>query len=120
MAARSLYARTHPEVPHESLVVYTTTQTHSLGLKAGKILGLNVRAIEVETADGYALRGATLRAALEHDLKKGKHPFILSKSYISKAFPLVLKLASVVATIGSTSSGAVDNMQEIKEVGKSM
>ncbi|KXN87356.1 Aromatic-L-amino-acid decarboxylase, partial [Leucoagaricus sp. SymC.cos] len=100
VAARSLYSRAHPDVPHESLVVYTTTQTHSLGLKAGKILGLNVRALEVEAADGYALRGSVLKAALGDDLKNGKHPFIL------------------IATIGTTSSGTYDNLQEIKEVAK--
>lgn len=100
VAARSLYARTHPEVPHESLVIYATTQTHSLGLKAGKILGLSVRSIEVDANDGYALRGKALRAALDEDLKNGLHPFIL------------------IATVGTTSSGAVDNLPEIKEVAK--
>jgi len=78
VAARALYTRTRPEVSLESLIVYTTTQTHSLGLKAGKILGLNVRAIAVEAADGYALRGSALKAALAEDLKNGNHPFILS------------------------------------------
>lgn len=78
MAARTRYTSTHPEVPHESLIVYTTTQTHSLGLKAGKILDLKVRAIEVEAMDGYALRGSALKIALEEDLKNGNHPFILS------------------------------------------
>jgi aromatic-L-amino-acid decarboxylase len=86
VAARSQYSRTHPQVAHESLVVYTTTQTHSLGLKAAKILGLSVRAIEVEPVDGYALRGSALRAALEDDLKAGKHPFILSE--IVFCFPI--------------------------------
>ncbi|KAF9453963.1 hypothetical protein P691DRAFT_526375 [Macrolepiota fuliginosa MF-IS2] len=100
VAARSQYQRTHPEVPHEKLVVYTTTQTHSLGLKAGKVLGINVRAIEVEAADQYALRGHALRRALEEDTAKGKHPFIL------------------IATLGTTSSGALDNMVEIKDVAK--
>jgi len=78
VAARARYTRTHTEVPHESLIVYTTTQTHSLGLKAGKILNLKVRAIEVEAVDGYALRGSALKTALEEDLKNGNHPFILS------------------------------------------
>ncbi|KAJ3569602.1 hypothetical protein NP233_g4950 [Leucocoprinus birnbaumii] len=100
VAARSLYARTHPTVPHESLVLYTTTQTHSLGLKAAKILGLNVRAIEVKAEDGYSLRGEALRAALDEDLKNGKHPFML------------------IATVGTTSSGAIDNLPEIKQVAK--
>ncbi|TFK74562.1 hypothetical protein BDN72DRAFT_664561 [Pluteus cervinus] len=98
VAARSLYQRTHPDVELDKLVIYTTTQTHSLGLKAGLILGLQVRALEVTSGDKFGLRGETLRKALEADTKAGKHPFIL------------------VATVGTTSSGAVDNLAEIKTV----
>ena len=58
--------------------IYTSTQTHSLGLKAGVILGLTVRALEVTKEDNFSLRGHTLRSALEEDKKKGLHPFILS------------------------------------------
>lgn len=65
----------------EDLVIYTTTQTHSLGLKAGLVLGLSVRPLEVKSADKFALRGSTLQAALVEDEKQGKKPFILSKSY---------------------------------------
>jgi len=70
--------RQHPDVPAEKLVLYTTAQTHSLGKKAGLILGLNVRALEVAVEDNYALRGATLKRALEEDAKAGVYPFILS------------------------------------------
>jgi aromatic-L-amino-acid decarboxylase len=70
--------RQHPDVPAEKLVLYTTTQTHSLGKKAGLILGLNVRALEVTAEDNYALRGATLKRALEEDAIAGMYPFILS------------------------------------------
>lgn len=77
VAARSLYQRDHPDVKMEDLVIYTTTQTHSLGLKAGLVLGLNVRALEVRAEDQFALRGETLRQALEEDKKLGKRPFIL-------------------------------------------
>jgi len=62
--------------------------------------GVNVRAIEVEAENKYALRGSALKNALEEDIKRGKHPFIL------------------IATLGTTSSGALDNMQEIREVAK--
>jgi aromatic-L-amino-acid decarboxylase len=65
----------------EDLVIYTTTQTHSLGLKAGLVLGLSVRALEVKSEDNFALRGMTLQAALEEDRLQGKKPFILSKSH---------------------------------------
>ncbi|KAM6502085.1 Pyridoxal phosphate-dependent transferase [Amanita muscaria] len=98
VAARSRYQGLHPEAKMEDLIIYTTTQTHSLGAKAGIVLGLPVRAIEVWPEDKYAVRGATLRAAIEEDAKLGRKPFIL------------------IATVGTTSSGAVDNLPEIAEV----
>ena len=54
----------NPSAKLEDLVIYTTTQTHSLGTKAGLILGLDVRALEVKAEDEYALRGSTLKEAL--------------------------------------------------------
>jgi hypothetical protein len=59
-------------------VLYTTTQTHSLGKKAGLVLGLRVRALQVTAEDDYALRGETLKVALKEDKGAGLHPFILS------------------------------------------
>ncbi|RDB24903.1 Tyrosine decarboxylase 1 [Hypsizygus marmoreus] len=100
VAARSLYQQTHPDAKLEDLVIYTTTQTHSLGLKAGLVLGLSVRALEVKSEDRFSLKGETLRIALEEDEKQGKKPFIL------------------IATVGTTSSGAIDNLPEIKAVVK--
>ncbi len=67
----------YPDVKLEDLVIYTTTQTHSLGTKAGLILGLDVRALEVKAEDEYALRGSTLQEALEADLARGKRPFVV-------------------------------------------
>lgn len=81
VAARSLYQRDHPEVKFENLLIYATTQTHSLGLKAGLVLGIPVRALDVTLEDQFSLRGETLRIALEEDEKNGKKPFILSKSF---------------------------------------
>lgn len=78
VAARSLYIRKHPEVKQEDLLFYTTTQTHSLGVKAGLVLGVQCRALEVEAEDQFALRGSTLKKALEDDKKRGKHSFMLS------------------------------------------
>ncbi|THH26478.1 hypothetical protein EUX98_g7714 [Antrodiella citrinella] len=98
VAARVKYLRDHPDVKQENLVLYTTTQTHSLGLKGGRVLGLTCRALEVRAEDNFALRGFTLRDALQQDHKRGKHPFI------------------IIATIGTTSSGAVDCLDEIGEV----
>ncbi|KAJ6593608.1 pyridoxal phosphate-dependent transferase [Mycena capillaripes] len=90
---------THNAPPSlDDLVLYVTTQTHSLGLKAGRVLGLRVRALEVRAEDKYALRGEVLREALAEDKAACRHPFIL------------------IATVGTTSSGAVDNLPEIQAV----
>jgi aromatic-L-amino-acid/L-tryptophan decarboxylase len=80
VAARSRYTRLHPEVAIEDLLMYVTTQTHSLGTKAALILGLSCRSLEVKPEDEYGLRGDTLRSAILEDKANGKHPFILSKS----------------------------------------
>ena len=77
VAARSLYTSKHPEANLKDLVIYTTTQTHSLGIKAGLVLGLECRALEVTPEDKYALRGETLKKAIEEDEARGKHPFVL-------------------------------------------
>lgn len=82
------------------LVMYGTTQTHSIGAKAAIVLGLNFRAIEVMAKDAYSLRGEQLQAALKEDTEKGLVPFML------------------IATVGSTSSGAIDNLTEIHTVGE--
>ncbi|UZJ52299.1 hypothetical protein CBS101457_001619 [Exobasidium rhododendri] len=82
------------------LVMYGTTQTHSIGAKAAIVLGLSFRAIEVFAKDDYALRGDQLESALNEDIAKGLIPFML------------------IATVGTTSSGAVDNLREIQGVAK--
>lgn len=81
VAARSAYKVNHPETRLEDMVIYTTTQTHSLGVKAAMILGLAIRALDVKAEDNFSLRGETLRAALEDDKEKGRMPFILSQSF---------------------------------------
>ncbi|MFE9207540.1 pyridoxal-dependent decarboxylase [Micromonospora sp. NPDC007230] len=76
---------------------YTSTQGHSSIEKAARIAGLGadgVRAIEVDPAT-QALRPAALRAAIEADLSAGVVPAI------------------VVATVGTTSTTAVDPLPEI-------
>jgi len=79
VAARSSYERDHPYVKAEKLIIYTTTQTHSLGAKAGLVFGLKVREIDVKLEDQLALRGQDLRTALQEDTQNGLHPFILSE-----------------------------------------
>ncbi|KAG8699549.1 hypothetical protein FRC08_005222 [Ceratobasidium sp. 394] len=95
IAARSRYTRLHPNVPLDSLVIYGTSQTHSLGAKAALVLGLQFRAIQVDIKDHFSLRGHTLKSAIDEDLGRGRHPFVL------------------IATVGTTSSGAIDNIPEI-------
>lgn len=78
VAARSRYMRKHPDTDLSRLVIYTTSQTHSLGAKAALVLGLSVRALDVKLEDNLALTGETLRAAYEEDIASERHPFILS------------------------------------------
>ena len=59
-----------------------TTQTHSFGKKAALILGLRVRALDVDVTvvvDNTGLTGEVLRAAVEDDHARGLHPFVLSE-----------------------------------------
>jgi len=64
------------------------------------ILGLKFRELEVKSNDGYALRGETLKKALEEDEKIGNVPFFL------------------IGSLGTTSSGAVDDITEIASIGE--
>jgi len=77
VAARSLYLKRHPNAKLEELVIYTTTETHSIGLKAALVLGLAARSLKVTAEDNFSLRGETLRQALQEDEANGQRPFIL-------------------------------------------
>jgi aromatic-L-amino-acid decarboxylase len=79
-------------------VMYGTTQTHSIGVKAAMILGLAFETIEVHAKDDFAMRGEALRKALRRDKERGLVPFM------------------IIATVGTTSSGAVDDLDEIARV----
>ncbi|TFY80083.1 hypothetical protein EWM64_g3932 [Hericium alpestre] len=97
VAARARYTTANPGVPLESLIIYVTSQTHSFGKKAALILGLRVRAIDVDedVRAGWGLDGAKLRQSVEEDREAGLHPFIL------------------VATVGTTSTGAIDRIADL-------
>jgi aromatic-L-amino-acid/L-tryptophan decarboxylase len=76
--------------------VYTSTQGHSSIEKAARLAGLGDHAVRLITVDGtHAMDPAALRAALESDRAAGLVP------------------ALVVATIGTTSTTAVDPLPEI-------
>ena len=79
VAARERYKRIHPNVPANKLVIYVTTQTHSLGLKCGRVLGLPVHPIPVRAEGNYSLGGQGLREVIGKDRAEGKHPFIISE-----------------------------------------
>jgi aromatic-L-amino-acid decarboxylase len=84
---------------HGRYTAYTSTQGHSSIEKAARLAGLGdegVRLIDVDEA--YAMRPEALRAALAADRAAGAVP------------------ALVVATIGTTSTTAVDPLTEIGEI----
>lgn len=81
------------------LVVYTSTQTHSSIEKAVKIAGLgraNLRLIEVD--NNFALRPDFLARQIEQDRRAGLVPCF------------------VCATVGTTSSNAIDPVPEIARI----
>lgn len=82
------------------LVIYGSTQTHSMGHKTALILGLEWRGIEVSKEDGWGLRGDKLRKAIEFDVENGFIPCML------------------IVTLGTTNVGAMDFLDELVKVAK--
>ena len=83
------------------LVAYTSTQAHSSLEKAAKIAGIgsaNLRAIEVD--ENFAMRPASLAKQIERDRASGKIPFF------------------ICATIGTTSSNAIDPVRQIAHIAR--
>jgi aromatic-L-amino-acid decarboxylase len=81
------------------LIAYASTQTHSSIEKAVKIAGLgrnNLRLIQVD--DRFALRPDDLSAQIQQDRRQGRIPCF------------------VCATIGTTSSNAMDALPEIGRI----
>jgi aromatic-L-amino-acid decarboxylase len=81
------------------LVAYTSSQAHSSIEKAVKIAGLgahNLRLIEVD--ENFAMRPEVLRKQIETDLQAGLMPCF------------------VCATVGTTSSNAIDPVPEIGRI----
>ncbi|GAA5858964.1 hypothetical protein JCM8547_007178 [Rhodosporidiobolus lusitaniae] len=98
IAARERYLRLYPDTRASDFVIIATDQTHSLAAKAAKLLGLSFHAIQTKKENDWSLRGDQLREELEMLKGQGKKPFIL------------------IATLGSTSTGAIDNIPEITAV----
>ena len=81
------------------LRAYCSTQTHSSASKAAGVMGVgraNLRAIAVD--GDYAMRPDDLRRQIEADLAAGLRPFF------------------VCATVGTTSSTAIDPVRAIGEI----
>ncbi|KAJ3120035.1 hypothetical protein HK100_000056 [Physocladia obscura] len=76
------------------LIAYGSTQTHSATKKGAMIAGVRFRALEVDPVT-FSLHGETVTAAIQEDLANGLIPFYIT------------------ATIGTTSSGAVDDIPGI-------
>jgi aromatic-L-amino-acid/L-tryptophan decarboxylase len=86
------------------LVAYTSTQAHSSVLKAAMVSGVargvsdGVHLRQLGTDAGHALSPALLEKALREDLAAGRQPFF------------------VCASLGTTSSGAMDPVRALAEV----
>ena len=83
---------------HTTIGVYCSDQAHSSVVKAAMIAGLGERAVrKIATDASLAMDPAALRAAMDADVANGIHPAI------------------VVATLGTTSTGAMDPLHAIGE-----
>jgi aromatic-L-amino-acid decarboxylase len=99
---RATGGRTNESGCDGRLVGYISTQAHSSLEKGAKIAGIgraNLRAIEVD--GGFAMRPEALAQAIAADRRAGRVPFF------------------VAATVGTTSSGAVDPLPEIGRICRS-
>lgn len=80
----------------ESMRIYTSEQAHSSVIKAVGIAGMGRPAARlIPTDDQFAMDPEALRVAIEEDLAAGLHP------------------CAVVATMGTTSTGAFDPIDRI-------
>ncbi|XP_021838623.1 phenylacetaldehyde synthase isoform X2 [Spinacia oleracea] len=86
------------------LVVYSADQTHASMQKACQIAGIypeNIRILKTESSSEYALSPQVLSAAISQDVASGLIPLLLC------------------ATIGTTSSTAVDPLLALGKIAKS-
>lgn len=85
--------------PSAGLVVYVSEQTHSSVVKAALAAGIGLARVRRLAVDGsFRLRAATLDRAIRDDTARGLRPFFAA------------------ATVGTTSSTAVDPVGEIADV----
>jgi aromatic-L-amino-acid decarboxylase len=87
------------------LIAYTSTQAHSSIEKAMMIAGLgreNLRLVDAPAACGFAMDAQALKRTMQQDIQNGGTPCF------------------VCATVGTTSSNAIDPVREIAEVAQSL
>jgi aromatic-L-amino-acid decarboxylase len=98
LAARD---RVSPTVDRAKLRAYTSNQAHSSVEKGLRVAGLRADQLRlVEVDDAFALRADALAAAIADDLVAGLVPFL------------------VVATVGTTSSAAIDPVADIVAIAR--
>jgi aromatic-L-amino-acid decarboxylase len=106
LAARARALAGDPAADPAALVVYTSTQAHSSVIKAAMIAGLAAtpedrrRVRLIETYGAYAMDPAALEKAIENDRAGGLRP------------------CYVCATVGTTSSTAVDPVPAIGAIAR--
>ncbi|KAF2922551.1 hypothetical protein DAI22_07g122300 [Oryza sativa Japonica Group] len=104
LAARDRALKKHGKHSLEKLVVYASDQTHSALQKACQIAGIfseNVRVVIADCNKNYAVAPEAVSEALSIDLSSGLIPFF------------------ICATVGTTSSSAVDPLPELGQIAKS-
>lgn len=101
VAARDRAVRAHGEASRERHVVYTSTQAHSSVLKAAMVSGVGAaRTRMIEVDERLAMRADALQQQIERDIAAGLIPVF------------------VCATLGTTSTGAIDPLPRIAEISR--
>ncbi|MED6147516.1 Tyrosine decarboxylase 2 [Stylosanthes scabra] len=103
LAARDKMLRTVGKDALPKLVTYASDQTHSSLLKACQIGGLNpelCRSLKTDSSTNYALSPDVFSEAVSRDIACGLIPFFLC------------------ATVGTTSSTAIDPLPELGKIAK--
>ncbi|KAL0459345.1 UNVERIFIED_CONTAM: Tyrosine decarboxylase 1 [Sesamum latifolium] len=104
LAARDKVLRRVGKDAIGKLVAYSSDQTHSALLKACKIAGIhpeNCRVLKTDASSEYALSPESLSEAISQDIASGLIPFFLC------------------ATVGTTSSTAVDPLPALGKISNS-
>ncbi|XP_010548734.1 PREDICTED: tyrosine decarboxylase 1-like isoform X2 [Tarenaya hassleriana] len=103
VAARDKFLRKLGQHQFPNLVVYASDQTHSSFLKACQIGGIrkeNCRLLKTDSSTNYALSPDLVQEEISRDVAKGLVPFF------------------ICATVGTTSSAAVDPVPDLGRIAK--